>query len=116
LDASLKAIEGARAGIEKDSPLFCDAELARERGELLQATGAHPEESELCFRKALEIARRQNAKSLELRAAFSLSRLDGQQGGKTEGRELLANVYRWFKEGFDTSDLKNARAILERPS
>ena len=69
--------------------------------------------AEACFRHALAIARQQGAKSLELRAAMSLSRLWQQQGKQAEARELLAPVYGWFTEGFDTADLQEAKALLE---
>jgi predicted ATPase len=65
----------------------------------------------LCY--ALDIARRQQAKSLELRAAMSLARLWQQQGKRAEARELLAEVHGWFTEGFDTADLQEAKALLE---
>jgi predicted ATPase len=65
------------------------------------------------LRQALDIARQQQAKSLELRAATSLSRLWQQQGKRDEARELLAPVYGWFTEGFDTADLQEARTLLE---
>ena len=68
-------------------------------------------EAEECFRKALDIARRQQAKSLELRAAMSLSRLWQQQGKQEEARQMLADIYGWFTEGFDTADLKEAKAL-----
>jgi len=68
---------------------------------------------EACFQKALDIARRQSAKSLELRAAMSLSRLRQKQGKKGEGRQMLAEVYGWFTEGFDTKDLQDAKALLQ---
>jgi len=73
-------------------------------------------EAEACFRKAIEIARRQSAKSLELRAVMSLSRLWQQQGRKDEARQMLADIYGWFTEGFDTKDLKEAKALLEELS
>ena len=69
-------------------------------------------EAEACFLKAIEIARRQQAKSLELRAVTSLSRLWQQQGKKDEARQLLAEIYNWFTEGFDTKDLQEAKALL----
>lgn len=69
-------------------------------------------EAEAYFHKALEIARRQQAKFLELRAAMSLGRLWRQQGKHQEARELLAPVYNWFTEGFDAVDLKEAKALL----
>jgi predicted ATPase len=68
---------------------------------------------EACFQQALDIARRQQAKSLELRAAMSLARLRQQQGKRAQARELLAPIYGWFTEGFDTADLQEAKALLE---
>jgi predicted ATPase len=91
-----------------------EVELYRVKGELLlrQRIPDAPE-AETCFRQALDIARRQQAKLLELRAAMSLSRLWQQQGKRAEARELLAPVYDWFTEGFDTADLQEAKALLE---
>ena len=90
-----------------------EAELYRLKGVLLlrlhPSSPATPEE---CFRQALDIARRQQAKSLELRAAMSLARLWQQQGQRAEAHELLAPVYGWFTEGFDTIDLQEAKALL----
>src|SRR5262249_47447304 len=80
---------------------------------------AHPteeDEAEECFLKAIDIARRQSAKSLELRAVMSLSRLWQRQGKKDEARKLLAEIYGWFTEGFDTKDLQEAKALLEELS
>jgi predicted ATPase len=71
------------------------------------------EECRIAFEQALRIARRQQAKSYELRTATSLARLWGEQGRRAAARELLAPVYGWFTEGFDTADLKEARALLE---
>ena len=91
-----------------------EAELYRLKGELLLARSAeHDTEAETCFRQALDIARRQQAKSWELRAAMSLSRLWQRQGKRAEARVLLAPVYGWFTEGFDTADLQEAKALLE---
>jgi class 3 adenylate cyclase/predicted ATPase len=70
-------------------------------------------EAEECFHKAIEIARRQQAKSLELRAVMSLARLWKEQGKKDEARQMLAEIYGWFTEGFDTADLQEAKALLE---
>jgi predicted ATPase len=80
---------------------------------LLRQAVPQPEEAEACFQRALEVARRQEAKSLELRAAMSLSSLWQQQGKRTEAYELLASIYGWFTEGFDTADLQEAKALLE---
>ena len=74
------------------------------------------EEAEACFHKAIEIARRQGAKSLELRAVLSLARLWQKQGKKNEARQMLAEIYGWFTEGFDTADLKEAKTLLEELS
>ena len=70
-------------------------------------------EAEACFQQALDIARRQQAKSLELRAAMSLARLWQGQGKHAEARQLLAPIYDWFTEGFDTADLREAKGLLE---
>jgi predicted ATPase len=91
-----------------------EAELHRQKGELLLMQQEQMVvEAEECFRKALDIARRQQAKSLELRVAMSLSRLWQQQGKKEDAHQLLAEVYGWFTEGFDTEDLKEAEILLE---
>jgi predicted ATPase len=91
-----------------------EAELHRLRGELLlQRSSAPPGEAESCFHQALAVARAQQAKSLELRAAMSLSRLWQQQGKRDEARQLLAPIYGWFTEGFDTADFQEAKALLE---
>jgi predicted ATPase len=87
------------------------------KGELLLAqhrTASPPDEVETCFQHALAIARQQQAKSLELRAAISLARLWQQQGKQAEARALLAPIHGWFTEGFDTADLQEARALLEQ--
>jgi predicted ATPase len=90
-----------------------DAELYRLQGEgLLARSAGQATEAETCFRQALDIARRQQAKSWELRAAMSLCRLWQQQGKRVEARQLLAEVYGWFTEGFDTADLQEAQALL----
>ena len=72
--------------------------------------------AEGCFHKAIEIARQQSAKSLELRAVMSLSRLWQQQDKKEQARQLLAEIYGWFTEGFDTKDLQEAKVLLEELS
>jgi predicted ATPase len=91
-----------------------EAELHRLKGELLlqQATGSD-DEAEACFHQALDIARRQQAKSLELRAAVSLSRWWRHHGKRAEAYEVLVPIYGWFTEGFDTADLQEAQALLE---
>jgi len=89
-----------------------NAELHRSHGLLLLSQNKVPE-SEGAFRQALQLARKQQAKSWELRAATSLARLWGEQGRASEARELLAPIYGWFTEGFDTPDLKAAKALLD---
>jgi hypothetical protein len=89
-------------------------EVHRWRGELLLSQGdAHAPEAETCFRSAVELARRGSQRSLELRAATSLSRLLAQHGHREEARQILGDVYSWFMEGFDTADLKIARELLD---
>jgi predicted ATPase len=91
----------------------CEAELHRLQGELLLArTAEHDAEAEICFRQALAVAHRQQAKSWELRATMSPSRLWQRQGKRDEARQLLTEIYNWFTEGFDTADLQEARALL----
>jgi predicted ATPase len=74
------------------------------------------EEAEACFLQAIDVARQQQAKSWELRAATSLARLWQQQGKKAEAYKLLAEVYNWFTEGFDTKDLQEAKTLIEELS
>jgi len=90
-----------------------EAELYRLKGELLLSQASPPEEAEACFQQALDVARRQEAKSLELRTAMSLARLWQRRGKRPEAYALLAPVYGWFTEGFDTADLQEAKALLE---
>jgi predicted ATPase len=90
-----------------------EAKVYRLRGELLLQQSAAPQgEAEESFHQALIVARRQQAKSWELRAAMSLARLRQQQGRRDEAYALLAPIYAWFTEGFDTADLQEARALL----
>jgi predicted ATPase len=77
-----------------------------------QPPGTPQVEAETWLRQALDVARRQDARALEWRAAMSLSRLWQQQGKRAEARELLAPIYGWFTEGFDTADLREAKALL----
>jgi predicted ATPase len=93
---------------------FYDAELHRLRAEtLLDIDGNALAEAEALFHQSLEIARRQEAKTFELRAATGLARLWQHQGKRDAARDLLAPVYGWFTEGFDTRDLREAKALLE---
>ena len=91
-----------------------EAEVYRLQGELLlQLPSAEVQQATACFQRAVEVARSQQAKSLELRAALSLSRLWQQYGRRAEAREFLAPIYGWFTEGFDTADSQEAKALLE---
>jgi predicted ATPase len=102
------------ARIEKTGIRFFEEELCRLQGELL-LTQSVPDDpgAETCFHRSLDLARSQHAKSLELRAAMSLSRLWQQHGKKEEACRLLKEIYGWFTEGFDTPDLQEAKALLE---
>ena len=112
-EEGLRVLAETRAAIPHGEGRFFEAELSRLEGELLLGrTGEHDAEAETCFRQALDIARRQQAKAWELRAAMSLSRLWQQQGKRAEAYELLAPIYGWFTEGFDTADLQDAKALL----
>jgi len=99
--------------MEEHEERWWEAEVHRLRGVLLlRQAMAQPEEAETWLRRALNIARCQEAKFLELRAAMSLARLWQQQGKRADAHQLLAEVYDWFTEGFDTADLQEARALL----
>jgi predicted ATPase len=100
--------------MEQHEERWWEAEVCRLRGVLLlRQPGTPPAEAEAWLQQALDVARRQEAKSLELRAAMSLSRLWQQQGKRQEAHALLAPIYGWFTEGFDTADLQDARALLD---
>jgi predicted ATPase len=109
----LMALDEALAVVHTSGARFYEAELYRLRGELQLRHVVGRDDAEACFRQALDRASRQQAKSLELRAALSLSRLWQQQGKRDEARELLAPIYGWFTEGFDTADLQEAKALLD---
>jgi tetratricopeptide (TPR) repeat protein len=113
LDAARGAVETGLAVSAQGGQAFFDAELLRLQGEILLATGGAPTDAEALFNRALEIARAQEAKSFELRAATSLVRLWRDQDKHANARDLLAPVYAWFTEGFDTGDLKDAKALLD---
>jgi predicted ATPase len=110
---SLQALVEAHILMEQHDERWCEAEISRLRGVLLlRQPGTSPAEAETWFQRALDVARRQEAKSLELRAAVSLARLWLQQGKRQEAYDLLAPIYGWFTEGFDTADLQEAKALL----
>jgi predicted ATPase len=113
VEAGLATLAEALAAAHATGERWGEAELYRLRGGLLlRQTGTQQEDAETWLRRALDVARRQEAKALELRAAMSLSRLWQQQGKRNEARELLASIYGWFTEGFDTADLQEAKALL----
>ena len=129
-EEGLTVLAEALAVVDKTGERCYEAELYRLKGELTlqqvvsrqfsvvshRAPDPSPDpqgEAEACFLKAIEIARKQQAKSLELRATMSLARLWQQQGKKNEAHKLLSEIYDWFTEGFDTKDLQEAKALLE---
>jgi predicted ATPase len=98
--------------VERAGGRWLAAELERLKGQFMLRQG-HSESAEELYRKALSIADGQEAKLWELRASVSLARLRRDQGRRPEARDLLAPVYGWFTEGFDTADLKEAKALLD---
>jgi len=110
---ALGVIESGLAQAQAQSQLTDAPELHRLHAETLLDLGRDADEAEAILRRALELARRQEEKTYELRAATSLARLWQRQGKSTEANELLQPVYDWFTEGFDTQDLKDAKALLE---
>jgi predicted ATPase len=110
----LQALAEAHTLVEQQEERWWEAEVYRLRGVLLlRQPGMPQEEAETWMQRALDVARRQQAKSLELRAAMSLARLWQSQGKRQEAYDLLAPVYNWFTEGFDTADLKEAKTLLD---
>jgi tetratricopeptide (TPR) repeat protein len=137
VEKGLKVIAEALAMVEKNEERWNEAELYRVKGELTlqqnreQGTGNRERgteekdrspipdpqgEAEACFQKAIAIAQKQQAKSLELRAVMSLVRLWQRQGQRTEAHQMLSEIYNWFTEGFDTKDLQEAKILLEELS
>ena len=113
-DEAWRCISEALTLIEQSDQRSTEAEVHRVAGEIMLASGLPDEKkAEEHFAYALAVARQQQAKSWELRAAMSLARLWRDQGKVQQARELLAPVYGWFTEGFDTRDLKEAKALLE---
>jgi predicted ATPase len=113
-DAGLRLLDEAHTVMDNTQERFYEAEVHRVQGELVLAQAAEKRaQAGACFQHALGIARRQQAKSWELRAAMSLARLWQQQGKRDEAHALLAPIYGWFTEGFDTADLQEAKALLE---
>jgi len=112
LERAWQTIVEAQSMSERTAEHSWDAELYRIESEILSAQGADAGEVEVLFRRAIETASLQEAKSLELRAALGLARLLLGQGKMAEARNLLAPVYNWFTEGFETADLSEARSVL----
>ena len=112
LGEGITILDEALAAVDKTGGRWAEAELYLLKGELL-ARQDGSDQAENSFHQSLAVARRQQAKSLELRAAMSMSRLWQRQGKKAEAQRLLAEIYGWFTEGFDTADLKQAKALLD---
>jgi serine/threonine protein kinase/tetratricopeptide (TPR) repeat protein len=133
-EKGLAIYDKAMEVLQKYDERYCEAELYRLKGELLlikaedgktekekpkkdkDKRGEREKEAEVLFREAIEVSRKQQAKSWELRAVISLSRLWQNQGKKEESRKMLEEIYGWFTEGFDTADLKEAKALLDELS
>ena len=117
VDEGLACIATALARSAKSGEHSYDAELLRLRGEMLLAANPPASgEAEQSFRSAIDLARSQDAKSWELRATTSLARMLAKQGKRDEARAMLADIYNWFTEGFDTADLKDAKTLLDELS
>src|SRR5262249_4050266 len=113
-EESLQALAEAHTIVEQHDLRWWEAEIHRLRGVLLlRQPGMSQAEAETWLQRALDVARRQEAKSLELRAAMSPSRLWQRQGKHAAAHALLVPIYGWFTEGFDTADLQEAKALLE---
>jgi predicted ATPase/class 3 adenylate cyclase len=115
IDAGMRLLAGAFARLESNAERYCEAELHRLEGELLDTRGRDAE-AEQSFRTAIRIAQAQSAKSFQLRATMSLARLLAKQDRRDEARTMLAEIYSWFTEGFDTRDLKDAKSLLDELS
>ena len=115
INAGLSALEGAIADAAATGARLWESELHRLAGNLLRASAAADlARSEAHYLQAIEVARQQQARSLELRAAISLARLWAERGERQNARDLLAPVYAWFTEGFATRDLIDAKALLDQ--
>jgi predicted ATPase len=117
IEAGLHLLDEALTLVDKHGECWWEAEIHRLKGVfMLQQAVPDAKQAEGCLQHSLAIASRQQAKSLELRAAMGLSRLWQEQGKRDKARELLAPIYGWFTEGFDTVDLQEAKALLEELS
>jgi predicted ATPase len=114
-DEAWRCIDEAMKEMESTGETWFEAEVYRVAGDIsVKSPELNAFKAEACFQRSLAVARQQQAKSWELRATMSLARLWRDQGKVREARELLAPVYGWFTEGFDTRDLKEAKALLEQ--
>ena len=114
IDDAWRCIGEATSAVETSGEIWCEAEVNRVAGEIaLKSRQPDEAKAEGYFETALSVARQRQAKSLELRAAMSLARLWRDQGKREEACDLLAPVYGWFTEGFDTLDLKETKALLD---
>jgi predicted ATPase len=113
-EAALESVAAGLEAVEKMGGAPLEAELYRLRGEALLASAGTVSEAETAMQQGIEVARRQNAKSWELRGAMSLARLHRQQGRHEEAVALLAPILGWFTEGLDTGDLKDAKTLLDQ--
>jgi predicted ATPase len=115
LDDAWRCIGEAKTLIETTKERWCEANIYHVAGEIaLKSPEPDAAKAQACFERALLVAREQEAKSWELRAAMSMARLWRDQGKRQQAHDLLAPVYGWFTEGFDTLDLKDAKALLEQ--
>jgi predicted ATPase len=113
-DEASRCIGEAISAVQKTRETWYEAEIHRVAGEIaLRRAAPDATKAEACFERALAVARAQRAKSWELRAAMSLARLKLDQGKSDVGRDLLAPIYGWFTEGFETVDLKAAKSLLK---
>jgi predicted ATPase len=111
----LRLLAEGMALLDRTQERMYEAELHRLRGDLLlMQDPSNATEAEQCFRTAIDVACRQSAKSLELRATMSLARLLDDTGRRDEARTMLGDIYGWFTEGFDTADLIDAKALIDR--
>jgi class 3 adenylate cyclase/predicted ATPase len=111
-DEARRCLDEAMSTVERTREKWCEADVNRIAGEVALKS-SEPKQAQAYFERALELARKQQAKSWELRAATSLARLWRDQGRRAQARDLLAPVYGWFTEGFDTRDLREAKALLD---
>ena len=114
LGDGLRTLTEALVAAEEHEERVSEAEIYRLRGELLlRQEHSNAAEAQSCLQRAVEIAQNRSAKPLELRATMSLARLLAKQSRRGEARAMLAEIYNWFTEGFDTADLKNAKTLLD---